>query len=152
MHELGQKSASEASHTYSHTRTHTAPHLCCGLRYDAEPTASVVPIQRSPRICLPAGAGLQPWSYDIQPRIATLIIKRQTHSVRQPASTPCPSRPIPSPLPPLFLYLSLSSALSRILSTGPLTTMPCQRIGQDAHCLSDGQMSPQMSRVTLGHE
>lgn len=79
--------------------------------------------------------------------------------MRQLASTPCPSRPLPSPppfpaalAPSLFLYLSLSSVLSRLLSTGPSTAMSCQRIAQDAHCLSDGQMSPQMSRVTLGHQ
>lgn len=54
---------------------------------------------------------------------------------------PLETAPLPSfPAVPcsLSLYLTFSLEFSRLLSTGPSTTISCQRIAQDAHCLSDG--------------
>lgn len=122
-------------HVYTHTSTH------CGLRYDAEPTASGVPTQRGPRICFPAGVNLQPWSSDIQPRIATSM-SNETGALCATScayTLPLGSAPLPPSPPPLalfFLFGSFTPALQRRCSA---STSP-----RKGPYLSDRQMSPQL--------
>lgn len=83
LHALGQGIVSGALHTYVHTRTHISDHVTA-----TAPTQ--VCLERPSRgahvfvLLQVSTLGLGPWSYDIQPRIATVMKKTQTLSVRHP--------------------------------------------------------------------
>lgn len=131
-------------HAHTHRRTH------CGLRYDAEPTASGVPTQRSPRICLPAGVNLQPWSSDIQPRIATSMSK-ETDALCATScayTLPLGSAPLPPSQPPLALFFLFGSFTPALQRRCPASTSP-----RKGPYLSDRQnVTPAANLVTLVHD
>lgn len=131
-------------HAYTHRRTH------CGLRYDAEPTASGVPTQRSPRICLPAGVNLQPWSSDIQPRIATSMSK-ETDALCATScayTLPLGSAPLPPSPPPLALFFLFGYFTPALQRRCPASTSP-----RKGPYLSDRQnVTPAANLVTLVHD
>lgn len=135
------KEASQEHRIHKRTCVHPHTHTCCGLRCDAEPTASEVPIQRSPRICLPAGVNLQPWSSDIQPRIATSRSK-ETDALCATScayTLPLGSAPLPpSPLP-LALFFLFGYFIPALRRRSCASTSP-----RKGPYLSDRQMSPQL--------
>lgn len=129
-------------HVYTHRRTH------CGLRYDAEPTASGVPTQRSPRICFPAGVNLQPWSSDIQPRIATSM-SNETGALCATScayTLPLGSAPLPPSPPPLALFFLLGSFTPALQRRYSASTSPRERTIPKRR----SNVTPAANLVTLG--
>lgn len=144
------KEASQEHRIYKCTCVHPHAHTSCGLRYDAEPTASGVPIQRSPRICLPAGVNLQPWSSDIQPRIATSM-SREIDALCATScayTLPLGSAPLPPSPRPLALFFLLGSFTPALRRRSSASTSP-----RKGPYLSDCQnVTPAANLVTLAHD